>query len=54
MILMELKRICTQIEKNGYYQGYCDLSLGAIYMENGEIDKGIFFIKRAYDNGFDY
>ncbi|MBR48660.1 MAG: hypothetical protein CL734_00325, partial [Chloroflexi bacterium] len=29
-----VERICKKIETNGYYQGYCDLSLGAIYMQN--------------------
>ena len=46
-----IERICNKINKLGYYQGYCDLSLGAIYMERGSVEEGMFLIKRAYDNG---
>tara|TARA_B100000686_G_scaffold149590_1_gene156865 strand:- start:27705 stop:29768 length:2064 start_codon:yes stop_codon:yes gene_type:complete len=46
-----VERICNKINKLGYYQGYCDLSLGAIYMERGSVKEGMFLIKRAYENG---
>ncbi len=46
-----VKRVCNKIDKTGYYQGFCDLSMGAIFLEEGNIEKGMFLIKRAYDKG---
>ena len=46
-----VERICNKINKLGYYQGYCDLAIGAIFIEKGLIDEGIFYIKRANENG---
>ena len=46
-----VKRICNKIEKIGHYQGYCDLSLGAIFLEEGNFDKGIELIRKASQNG---
>ena len=48
---MGVRRICNKISKSGYYQGYCDLSLGAILLEEGNFDDGMSLIKKAYDNG---
>jgi len=46
-----IKRICNKIEKSGYYQGYCDLALGAVLLKEGSFKKGMKLISRANDNG---
>ncbi|MBT7076473.1 MAG: hypothetical protein HN930_02010, partial [Pelagibacterales bacterium] len=44
-------RICDYLSKGIYYQGFCDLALGAIYLKEGNFSDGIYLIKRANTNG---
>jgi hypothetical protein len=46
-----VKRICSYFDEAITYQGFCDLALGAIYIKEGNINKGIYLIKRANQNG---
>ena len=46
-----VRRICNKINQSGYYQGYCDLSLGAILLEEGNFEDGMLLVKKAFDNG---
>ena len=46
-----VKRICAFFTSAVLYQGFCDLALGAVYLKEGDIDKGIFLVKRANANG---
>jgi len=44
-------RICKNLSKSDYYQGYCDLALGAIAIKEGRLNQGLFLIKKARDLG---
>ena len=46
-----VKRICTFFDNSNFYQGFCDLALGAVFIKEGNMDKGIYLIKRANANG---
>jgi len=46
-----IKSICSYIDETGGYQGFCDLSMGYVYLQENEFEKGILLIKRANDNG---
>ncbi|MFL2683852.1 MAG: hypothetical protein ACJ0G9_09150 [Alphaproteobacteria bacterium] len=44
-------RICKNLSKGDYYQGYCDLALGSIAIKEGRLNQGLFLIKKARDLG---
>ena len=46
-----VKRVCNKIKKSGFYQGFCDLALGAILLKEGNLKQGMNYINRANDNG---
>jgi hypothetical protein len=46
-----LKNICYYLEERSIYQGFCDLSLGSIYLKEGRIDEGMMLIDRANKMG---
>ena len=46
-----VKSICNYMENISIYQGFCDLTLGSIYLKEGRINKGMELIKRAHSMG---
>jgi len=46
-----VKRICSYFDNIDSYQGFCDLALGAIFIKEGKLNKGLSLIKRANANG---
>tara|TARA_Y100001960_G_scaffold77495_1_gene82880 strand:- start:2442 stop:4523 length:2082 start_codon:yes stop_codon:yes gene_type:complete len=43
--------ICNYMENLSIYQGFCDLTLGSIYIKVGRIDEGMDLIRRAESMG---
>jgi len=48
---IRVKRICSYFDNVDTYQGFCDLALGAIFIKEGKLNKGLSLIKRASANG---
>ena len=46
-----VKRVCDYINRNTSYLGYCDLALGAVYIKEGLLEKGLIYIRKANDMG---
>ena len=46
-----VKSLCSHIEKEAAYQGFCDLARGSIYLKEGKIEDGMKLIKRANNMG---
>jgi len=46
-----VKRICSYFDNIDSYQGFCDLALGAIFIKEGKLNKGLSLIKRANVKG---
>ena len=46
-----VKSICNYMENISIYQGFCDLTLGSIYLKEGRINKGMELIRRAQSMG---
>jgi len=46
-----VKNICHYIELNNFYQGFCDLAMGSVYLKEGNLEKGLILIERANNMG---
>jgi hypothetical protein len=46
-----VKRICSYFDDARTYQGFCDLALGAILIKEGNVNKGMYLLKKANENG---
>jgi len=47
----EVERFCDYLNQGEYYQGFCDLAIGSIFIKQGKIDEGLLLIKKANDLG---
>jgi len=46
-----IKNICSYLDKNSEYQGFCDLAMGYVYLKEENFEEGMILIERAYDKG---
>ena len=46
-----IKSMCQYLEKLSIYQGYCDLAMGSVSLNEGKITEGMIRIRRADNSG---
>ncbi len=47
----EVERVCNYLNQGKFYQGFCDLAIGSIFVKQGKINEGLLLIKKANDLG---